>query len=241
MTTYTYTTLSDPSAAPGGYTVPVSINDSGQLVGNYFDGTAEAGFLYSNGTWTTLHDPSAASPPGGIGTVPAAINESGQITGFDGAGFLYSNGIWTTLHDPSLPADGFTGPTAINDKGQVTGCRKDNGHTSTDVGFLDSNGTWTTLSDPLVSASGRTEAFSINDRGQVDGIYATTGTAVADGFLDSNGTWTTLRDPWRLRLRVAYPLSTKPSMIWDKSPATTYNGMEHRRFSLQQRHLDHPE
>ena len=39
MTTYSYTTLSDPSAAPGGYTKPVSINDRGQVTGYYFNGT----------------------------------------------------------------------------------------------------------------------------------------------------------------------------------------------------------
>ena len=61
MTTYSYTTLSDPSTASGGYTIPVSINDGGQVTGSYFNGNAQVGFLYSNGTWTTLSDPLAGA------------------------------------------------------------------------------------------------------------------------------------------------------------------------------------
>ena len=38
---------------------PGSINDRGQVIGYYDNGTTELGFLYSNGTWTTLSDPSA--------------------------------------------------------------------------------------------------------------------------------------------------------------------------------------
>ena len=60
MTTYTYTTLSDPSAALLGGTEALSINDRGQVTGYYFNGITFVGFLYSDGTWTNLSDPSAA-------------------------------------------------------------------------------------------------------------------------------------------------------------------------------------
>jgi hypothetical protein len=40
MPTYSYTTLIDPSQDPNGYTVPLSINSSGQVVGYYYNGTS---------------------------------------------------------------------------------------------------------------------------------------------------------------------------------------------------------
>ena len=162
----TWTTLSDPSAAPGGLTVPASINDRGQVTGFYFNGTTDVGFLYSNGIWTTLSDP---SPTAGGYTVPASINDRGQVTGtLTEEGFLYSNGTWTTLSDPSAGAKGFTRPASINDKGQVTGYYF-NG--TTYVGFVYSNGIWTNLSDPSAAPGKSTVALSINDKGQVTGYY----------------------------------------------------------------------
>jgi probable HAF family extracellular repeat protein len=111
MTTYTYTTLSDPSAAPGGLgTNPTSINDRGQVVGWYDNGTTDEGFLYSNGTYKTLRDPSAGLDGE---TFPTSINDKGQVAGYytDGGqtrDFLYSNGTWTTLRGASDPHQSMT-------------------------------------------------------------------------------------------------------------------------------------
>ncbi len=240
MTTYTYTTLSDPSAAPGGSTDPVSINDKVQVTGYYYNGTTVVGFLYSDGTWTTLSDPSAA--PGGS-TNPVAINDRGQVTGsyFNGTiaeGFLYSDGTYTTLSDPSAGADGSTFSLSINDRGQV-------------IGYLQRNGTdqrrlclqQRHLDHPERSLGGfssgnaYTVPTSINDRGQVIGYYFN-GTTEA-GFLYSNGTYTTLSDPSAGCL--TGPLT--PVSINDKGQVIGYynNGTNLRRLSLQQRHLHHPE
>jgi hypothetical protein len=84
------------------------------------------GFLYSNGTYTTLSDPLAIVSPSGLTTVPQSINDRGQVAGhyFNGTtdvGFVYSNGIWTTLSDASAAPGGATIPVSINDRGQVTG------------------------------------------------------------------------------------------------------------------------
>ena len=64
------------------------INNSGQIVGYYDDSSGNShGFLYSNGTWTTLDDPLATK-----GTEAVGINDSGQIVGnyadSSGNGFL---------------------------------------------------------------------------------------------------------------------------------------------------------
>jgi probable HAF family extracellular repeat protein len=118
MPVYTYITIDDPSANAG-TTEVWGINAAGQIVGQYTDASNHVhGFLYSNGTYTTLDDPVAT------GTIALGINNMGQIVGqyFDasnhGHGFLYSNGAYTTLDDPA----GFdTLAQSINDTGQIVG------------------------------------------------------------------------------------------------------------------------
>src|SRR5205814_7020973 len=94
---------------------PIGINQLGQIVG---DADANNGFLYSGGTFTLLHDPSAAT------TQALGINDAGQIVGYNyngGAnthGFLYSGGSYTAIDDPlgvSTVANG------INNSGQIVG------------------------------------------------------------------------------------------------------------------------
>jgi hypothetical protein len=52
----------------------LSINASGQIVGDYYDG-GEHGFLYSGGVYTTI------DVSGSVDTEPRSINDSGQIGG----------------------------------------------------------------------------------------------------------------------------------------------------------------
>jgi probable HAF family extracellular repeat protein len=60
MPVYTYTTLDDPLGADG--TEARGINDAGQVVGEFTDASnRESGFLYSNGTYTILLDPSGTA------------------------------------------------------------------------------------------------------------------------------------------------------------------------------------
>ena len=168
--------------------------DAGQLVGSYYIGSTYKGYLYSDGVYTTLIDPSQNV---GGETVPVSINASGQVIGFystgpTGAGynivgFTYSNGIYTTLVDPSAYL-GVTTPTAINASGQVVGYYVTG---STNTGFLYSSGVYTTLTDP--SASGDTTPLAINALGQVVGYYSNHG--LATGFLYSQGVYTDLNDP----------------------------------------------
>src|SRR5262249_20920910 len=123
MPVYTYTTIDDPldtgTTAPFG----IAINNMGQIVGNYTDTGAVHGFLYSNGTYTTLDDPSGR-------TIALGINNLGQIVGEYGDasntahGFLYSNGTYTTLDDPLANLTGNGNGTlaqGINDAGQIVG------------------------------------------------------------------------------------------------------------------------
>ena len=64
-------------ALPGGNaTQPYAINDLRQVIGIYQDSIGEHGFLYSNGSYSTIDIP-------GAGYVnPTGINDSGEIVGY---------------------------------------------------------------------------------------------------------------------------------------------------------------
>src|SRR2546426_1157699 len=121
-----YTTLDDPLAgANAAGTAANGINDTGQIVGWYEDGSGGLhSFLYSGGTYTTLDHPLATGY-----TVATGINNKGQIVGYyaNGSsslhGFLYSGGTYTTLDDPLATATTHGGTVAqgINASGQIVG------------------------------------------------------------------------------------------------------------------------
>src|SRR6516225_2327728 len=94
-----FTTLDVPSTPIAA--LARGINDSGQIVGTYFNGNLVShGFLLSNGTLTTLDVPVS------INTIPDAINASGQIVGhyqdsrLGVHGFLLSGGSYTRIDVP---------------------------------------------------------------------------------------------------------------------------------------------
>jgi probable HAF family extracellular repeat protein len=134
------------------------INDSGQVVGYWYpSGTGGVRpWLYSNGTMTSLPEPSNLTS---TSCAPGAINNSGEIVGYclDASGnyhaVLWQNGTVTTLG--TLGGLQATSAYAINNNGQIAG----EGTTSTGAshGFLDSNGTVTDL--------GSFTPFALNDNG----------------------------------------------------------------------------
>jgi PEP-CTERM motif len=119
-----YTILDPPGSTGSG--APLGINQSGEVVGSYIVSgvpappccsSALAGFLYSNGAYTTLDVPGSSETYDASG-----INDSGQIIGYFAIGFanygyLYSNGVYTILDVPGPSAV----PMAINDSGQIVG------------------------------------------------------------------------------------------------------------------------
>ena len=56
-------------------TMPNSINDGGQIVGNFFEHLVPHGFLYSGGSFITI------DVPGATYTSANGINNAGQIVG----------------------------------------------------------------------------------------------------------------------------------------------------------------
>jgi probable HAF family extracellular repeat protein len=172
------------------------INDLGQVVGNYYTaGSGATGFLYSNGTVTSLFDPNttADGPPPNIGEdIARGINNLGQVVGFYTTGnvengFLYSNGTYTTLDDPASTQN--TIPMAINDSGQVVGFIE-NSDGSRDA-FLYSGGTWTPLAEQLGTNG---NAVGITNSGEIVGTYVDSN-HLTHGFIYENGVYTTFDYP----------------------------------------------
>jgi hypothetical protein len=81
------------------------------------DFTADYGFLYSNGTYTTL-----SAPGDPTNTWAYGINDRHQIVGLAGnSSFLYSNGIYTTISDPGLTTEAFDINNSEHIVGQISG------------------------------------------------------------------------------------------------------------------------
>ena len=146
-----FTTLADPVAVfnpgppdsggipfSGGGTFATGINNSGQTVGYYFDSAgAFNGFVYTNGSFTTIDEPSAPGGTFGSGTIAFGINDWGEIVGayYDVAGarhgFLYINGTFTTI---DYPGSNYTTLNGINNARQIVGSFVDNANVA--HGFL---------------------------------------------------------------------------------------------------------
>ncbi len=160
------------------------INASGQVVGNsptLRPGNAyrQHAFIYSGGVMSDL----------GVGdaSVALAINDSGQVTGYNGAtyipqAFLSTNGSVTYLGTlpGSLPPS--SRGSDVNASGQVAGFTDSRA-------FLYSGGSMTDLG----SFGGYyTRATGINDSGQIVGSSDLTGNATTHAFLYSGGGLTDL-------------------------------------------------
>jgi hypothetical protein len=133
-------TFDAPNAGQGAFigTTAVAINASGRVTGYYYDANDIAhGFLRDrNGSFFAFDAPGAGAGAGSFaGTLPAAINQDGTITGafLDSNlvyhGFLRSrDGAVTAFDDPNagatVPFAG-TNPVALNDRGAIVGCYGD--------------------------------------------------------------------------------------------------------------------
>src|SRR5580658_306962 len=87
-TVYSVMPFEVPGSAP--WTQAVGINDSGQIVGLYDTLTAEYGFLYAGGAFTTI------SVPGAQTTDATGINDRGQVVGvyeYDVGNIQHINGF----------------------------------------------------------------------------------------------------------------------------------------------------
>jgi probable HAF family extracellular repeat protein len=166
---YSFTTFNAPGATGFG-TNAFGINDSGQIVGFFFDAgnTTTHGFLDTGGSFTTIN------APGAIDTYAYGINDSGQIVGsfvdaLGSHGFVDTGGSFTTL--PRVA-------TGINNSGQIVGSFG-----------LYTGGSFTAINVPGASS---TSASGINNSGQIVGSF---NFPMGQGFLDMGGSFTTIDVP----------------------------------------------
>jgi probable HAF family extracellular repeat protein/VCBS repeat-containing protein len=139
-----YTAINVPGAQ---YTVPVDINDLGQVVGyDSYNGIIQ-GFLYDNGVFTTINSPS--------GSVPQWINNDGEIVCTNHGTLQYfidDNGVFT---DINVLGASQTIVQGISDAG-VYGYYWSNFDDTGIHGFIYKDGFYTTVDDPNGSWSGLT-------------------------------------------------------------------------------------
>ena len=184
-----FITVPGPLGDSGDGTYARGVNDSGVIVGYYFESEAAHGFIDVGGNYTTLNDPSAGTTDNDQGTYATGISYDGTIVGYyqddnnAAHGFIAtpdSNGDYTSfaeLDDPSA-ASIYSGTyaQAINSSGtEVAGFYYDANDTA--QGFIyagslssvDSNA-FTTITEQNAGFGG-THVTGINDSGEVVGYY----------------------------------------------------------------------
>ena len=173
-----FTTLLPPVAgvirSQGGF-----INAQGQAVGSYRDATKAYGFIWRNGTFTTLLIDVQKDD---LATVPFGINDIGMVVGDyvdkngDTHGFLRSrDGAFKPIDVPDAV---ITVAEGINNAGKIVGVYVD----ANDLrhGFVSNNGVVFTTID--VHDAKETQINSINAKGEIVGFYIDS-TDVEHGFL----------------------------------------------------------
>ncbi len=164
------------------WTTANSINDSGQIVGTYSDGTRLHGFVLSHGRFGSF------DYPGAYNTDAHGINNHGQITGR----YWYNGGtdVYGFLKDGDSFSDSGQPYYGINDSGQIVGEFFDNFmqifsgfiKTGDDLTFIDYPGAEWTI------------AYAISNNAKVVGTYSNSGPGV-NGFILDNNDFRTVSPP----------------------------------------------
>lgn len=146
-------------------TQPLSLNNNGDVVGYFYDGTTYHGFLRTaDGTVTTI-DPSGATL-----SEATAIDDDGTVTGeFEPGSHGYirtADGNFTIFDAPGAAE---TIPQAMNDNGDVTGSAYFSDERNPSGFIRTADGTITLFNAP--GAISGTIPTGINDEGRVIGWY----------------------------------------------------------------------
>lgn len=164
----------------GSFTQAEDVNNSGTLVGYYYDGEGTYhGFTGKAGKLTSF----VFSDANGQDTFAKSISNNGDIVGSTSNavtggrhGFLLSKGKFTQIDVPFLNAEE-TYVTDINDSGQIVGYYYDGSY----HGFVDDHGVFTKVDYPGLHD---TYLNGINNAGVIVG-YSFTGSAVQQSFTTS--------------------------------------------------------
>lgn len=174
-----FTALHEPVSGTT-QTVPVWLNDAGQITGWYSNGNSVHGFLRNAGGRYTSFD-----PPGSDRTMPQSINIAGQISGvyttstpdMDVAFLRDSTGSFTTFGGPGSCGDSVAN-ALLSSTGEIAGtCFYNDGNYTYFIRSVD--GTLTEHGNPF---GGRGILVSaINDQNILAGYYID-GSELAHGF-----------------------------------------------------------
>jgi probable HAF family extracellular repeat protein len=175
-------------------TLPYGINNRGQVVGRYDDGSEQPFLRGRGGQFTTLRIPGARS------AWASGINDRGQIVGIYSEntaivkqpggrrhGYLWEAGRVTRIDVPGATE---TGAFGINNHGEVVGAYLDAAGRS--HGFRWQRGRSTTLDVPGLAD---TTPQAINDRGQIVGYASDAAGTTSRGFLLNRGEFRTFSAP----------------------------------------------
>lgn len=181
---YCFSTLDVPGATE---TYASGINGAGNIVGFYYAGTGNFGFLYTGVNFTFL-----TVGPDTTATSATGINDTGEIVGLYGDptgtshGFLYAGGNFLPVN---VPGATYTEALGVNDVGSIVGFYGD--AMKTYHGFLYTKGNFTPIDVP--GAAG-TYARGINHSGNIVGFYVDA-QGTTHGFLSTGGNLTAMDVP----------------------------------------------
>jgi|HubBroStandDraft_5_1064220.scaffolds.fasta_scaffold24795_2 hypothetical protein len=171
------------------YSYPLGINNSGQIIGVYYDSAGVShGYVLFDGNFTAFNVPFQ----GAEYTYPECINDQGDIVGiWDDAGqkegFEEIGGVYTVIQVPGATS---TFPYGINDSGVVVGAYVGDG---TSPGFELSGGVYTTIQVP---GAAETVPAAINNAGEIVGYYCPTSACdVYGGFILKGGVYSKIAVP----------------------------------------------
>jgi hypothetical protein len=189
---------------------PMAVNDKQVVTGQYGDGTGSHGFVLAK-DGSVAHFDAPGANGSGLGTLPLAIDNKGDVAGIWGTTAFVRHGF---VRDPdgTLTAFDATGAgtasgqgtyvQSINVKGIVAGYYIDGANAF--HGFLRSRKGAFTKIDAAGAGSGAsmgTQILAINGKGAVSGIFFDSGGS--HGFLiDAHGTQTTFDIPHRSNMLV---------------------------------------
>jgi hypothetical protein len=179
--------------------VPLGINTTGEIVGQFRDASGHSyGFLKNGGDFTSI------DPPGSTSTVAAGINDSGQIVGWynnsanEERGFLKDGTGYQTIDSTSLGSLGGSTAWRINNSGEIVGGWDDAG---VGRGFLKDSTGYHSFDASSLGAVSVTTAYGINNVDQIVGEYVD-GSGQSHGYVKDGGVFTAIDYPGATLTRV---------------------------------------
>jgi hypothetical protein len=181
-------TLAPPAGATS-LPVPIGINDSGVIIGYYYSGTNDYGFVFSRAQYVS------AFSLGSAGNTAAApfIAAKGYISfNYYSASGIYTPCEWLRGTTTQLQLGNFATISSVNSNGDASGeFQTFSGNTTTTAVFLTDGSTTKTLLPPTATAS---FGGFVNDSRAVAGTYYDP-SHIAHAFKYAHGTYSLYNAP----------------------------------------------